>query len=982
MNPPTASSTRLLPLPHERTAFANILFLLGLPFAAYLAYLLAISGTEEVHLFQEGTVAVLTYAALSLGALIGWRRLRAQDSWRDRLIRTHATAQRLAASAFRAGRAYPVATLWLAALAGVLVSCYPVVFGGKSFVSPNEMWQLFYERQPTLPDSTSTKVVDAHGSDVAAMSLAHRPYSVVENRAIFRDGELPLWNRYSAGGASLIGQGQSMLGDPLHLLVVLAGGGAGAWDLKFLAARLLFAAGLGLCVRRATGRLGAAALLAFSACFFGFFLYRLNHAATFSVCYAPWILLAWLGIVRGTDGRDRGLRGKLRWTALLLLACWMELNSGTAKESTFLLLCLNAVGLVVLLLDDRRTWRWKGLALAGLAWVGVGFVLLSAPFWRTLLREVTHSWSNYMTPHAWQIQPGLLIGLFDDIFYRPFNQYGHVFDPSLNFVVLLGLAFAVTSCRVLIGRHRLFLSLSLSALLPLALVFGIISPQWICSVPFLGNVTHVDNTFSCVLVVLLPVLAGFGLERCRERLGARDWAWDYAAAAAVLLGLLGLFFGLTQAQQRSDVAPSTPVEAGLPLTPFFHGYVPVIVLAFLALPLLWRTWRRGGSALAWGVAPWVAVCLGALLWRGGIQEEGVVGWEQYVMHLGPRTNLTVHSPGLDRLHALIGQEPGRAMGFGNTLPTGFAAALGIETPSGPDALQNPYFHELIARSHTPFIYNWKLATTQGVVASPARRFYDLLNVRYYAGTIQPHTATGYDVPGLRSLGRTDLDLWESPTAWPRAFFTDALVPNHDVDTLYRTLMTGDGRPFAAVLPDEIQIRPDAAAFAPILRGPGEDAARTVVPATGYRLTSRTTSFHLRAPCPGIAVVMEGYQQPFNVRFTLDGKPVPYLRIDEAFMGILIPAAGDHEVRVVYGPTDLPLLLGLSALGLVLLVGAAVVVLRFDRGRVRVMEPGLVPSAVPRLPMYPLPAPVPALTDRDDESVPAAPAHAGALVSAP
>ena len=58
------------------------------------------------------------------------------------------------------------------------------------------------------------------------------PYSVVESRGLFKYGELPLWNRYNSCGLPLLGQGLSMYADPLQLLVLLAGGSSGAWEMN------------------------------------------------------------------------------------------------------------------------------------------------------------------------------------------------------------------------------------------------------------------------------------------------------------------------------------------------------------------------------------------------------------------------------------------------------------------------------------------------------------------------------------------------------------------------------------------------------------------------------------------------------------------------------------------------------------------------------------------------------------------------------
>jgi hypothetical protein len=154
------------------------------------------------------------------------------------------------------------------------------------------------------------------------------PNSFIQCRALFQDGELPLWNRYNSCGLTLLGQGQSMFGDPLHMLPVLAAGEAWAWDLKFLLAKVLFCFGLGPAVYASSRHLPTALLLAFSSGFIGFFAHRFNHPAFFSICYAPWLLVGWLEITRAAT-----VRSTAGWTAGLLLVGWAELNSGTAKEA-------------------------------------------------------------------------------------------------------------------------------------------------------------------------------------------------------------------------------------------------------------------------------------------------------------------------------------------------------------------------------------------------------------------------------------------------------------------------------------------------------------------------------------------------------------------------------------------------------------------------------------------------------------------------
>ena len=141
----------------------------------------------------------------------------------------------------------PSRAVMVVAAIAVIASAYPIVFLGRSLVSPNLGTTLLYDKFPTLPGYRSSAMTDPKLSDVGAVMWQHVPFSVIQHRALSQ-GELPLWNRYNALGVPLLGQGQSMFGDPLHFLVITARGAAWAWDLKYLIAKWLLAAGLGLTV--------------------------------------------------------------------------------------------------------------------------------------------------------------------------------------------------------------------------------------------------------------------------------------------------------------------------------------------------------------------------------------------------------------------------------------------------------------------------------------------------------------------------------------------------------------------------------------------------------------------------------------------------------------------------------------------------------------------------------------------------------------
>jgi hypothetical protein len=106
-----------------------------------------------------------------------------------------------------------------------MASCYPIIFCGKSFISPNfGPTQTLTNLLPEAAPQSQESVENSRGADTGAMMWAHLPYSVIQHRAIFKHHELPLWNRYTFCGTPLLAQGQSMLGDPLHWIPVAAGG--------------------------------------------------------------------------------------------------------------------------------------------------------------------------------------------------------------------------------------------------------------------------------------------------------------------------------------------------------------------------------------------------------------------------------------------------------------------------------------------------------------------------------------------------------------------------------------------------------------------------------------------------------------------------------------------------------------------------------------------------------------------------------------
>ncbi|MES2693432.1 MAG: hypothetical protein V4773_08165 [Verrucomicrobiota bacterium] len=837
----------------------------------------------------------------------------------DRAPRLRARALTLA----RGLAARPARAIATISLVAVVVSAYPVVFLGKSHVSPNMGTILLYDNFPTLPGYTSAERVDAKMADVGAIMWQHVPFAMMQRRALGQ-GELPLWNRYNALGVPLLAQGQSMFGDPLHLLVVAANSASWAWDLKYLLAKWLFALGLGLTVlaltRSSSPSLGSAfspslmpaLLVSASAPFIGFFLYRINHPAFFSLCYAPWPLYCLVRLAQAPTRRASAFA-----LAGLIVANLALMNSGTVKEAYMLLLCVNFSGACILLASPAPL-RERLLKLAALAWAGGLFALLTAPIWASFLQTLKNAYTGYNTVSAYQIQPSLLLGLFDEIFYRPLMSEDRVFSPSLNFLLLLGVLYFVATLRLQFAR-RTAMALAASSLLPLSLAFGLISPTWIGTLPFLGNIAHLDNTFSCVLIVLWSVVAGLGFATAASRLGTREGRHDLIVAGLLLGALVFGWIAFRQAAHRPIYGPIFTVHQPgqvLHVAPFIWDYLAALLLAAAALGwLVQRAFARGrfGS----GSVVLIALCLIALLWRHGFHADSV-GYPSFTGHLTTRVDLQARSTAIEFTRAAHAREPGRGYGFtGNFFP-GWTGVYGLETIHGPDALVNPFVRELIGVSGVERIWDWRLYLEASQVAT-ARPFFDALNVRFYFDMLSKHPALAQE---LRLVHGSDIDVYESPTAWPRAFFTDRLDIYEKPEELVAKFRAAD-RPLAAFQASDLPAHPRLAAL------PRDAHARTVAPATDYRLTENSTSFRVRTSGPGVVVLAEAYW-PGDMRATLDGIPAPVVRLNHAFRGIVVDSPGDHAVAFRYQPRNFPRNLLLCGVGAVLLVASFVIFIRSPR----------------------------------------------------
>jgi hypothetical protein len=371
----------------------------------------------------------------------------------------------------------------------------------------------------------------------------------------------------------------------------------------------------------------------------------------------------------------------------------------------------------------------------------------------------------------------------------------------------------------------------------------------------------------------------------------------------LLLGVMGCWIGYGQAEHR-------PWTFGLTQSPWRNGEhlaVPPLVWVYLAALLvagIVMLWVIRHALMARRLTPagflLLAVCAVVMLGRQAL-HGGRVGFAEYIFRPGPRVDFHAKSAGIEALRERVAANPARVMGLASALFPGWASVYGLETTHSVDALSSPLSGELVGT----------LSSLDRTNVAAMRKLHDALNVRYYVSA--RHPADGDLSPEIRRILSADVDAYESATAWPRAFFTDRIVPCQGAEEFRALVNQGDGRPFAAL---------EREAYAKLFEREQRDrsgAATTTVEATNYRLTAGTTAFSVQAPGRGIVVLTENFWAG-DFRCTVNGEKAPILRVNHAFKGVLVPAAGSYRITFRYVPRNWPRNLMLCGVGCVLWAG--------------------------------------------------------------
>ena len=438
------------------------------------------------------------------------------------------------------------------------------------------------------------------------------------------------------------------------------------------------------------------------------------------------------------------------------------------------------------------------------------------------------------------------------------------------------------------------------------------------TLPLLRNILHIDNTFSCVAIVCLLLVAGFGIKAFWNDCQAADFKRTYLQIMALLAGLVAFYLGTTEAAQRST---TTMLRIGehIPKSHFFWGYSLSLMLAVALLPWLGRFALLRKAAR---ILPVLSLLLLFVLfhWRHGMHLA--TPFDAYVMNPQRRVNLVADSSPALRLVKTHAAEPSRSAGLDSAFFPGYGGAVGVEQIDGPDPLLNKHYRALMSASGIKLLFgSWRFGIDHESLSTNLPLF-NMLNVRYFLGDAGMESEP---VVSLSKIASLDLDVFESERVWPRAFFTDRLVAYEHEEEFIDLLKKSDGTPFAGIPKEELDNQTELAKLAGTAT---PSSNRKATPATDYVFTNNTTSFKINAAGPGVIVLTEAYvPEDFQVR--VNGKPANYFRVNSAFKGLFVQDAGDYVVSFAYWPRYLTLSLWIAGAGLAMLLGWLLFLLKTD-----------------------------------------------------
>jgi hypothetical protein len=757
---------------------------------------------------------------------------------------------------------HPVWTIVLVSLLAVVINCYPIIFCGESYVSPACIGRPHASLLPSpgIKKEPASYVLQ-HGSDTEAMMLWGVPIGFFESRSLMQYGEIPLWNRYSHAGDTLIGQAVSMLGDPLQLIVIFGRGSAWAWDIKFLVAKFLFCVGFGLLILRLLKNRALSIIYATLAAYCGAYFFINNHPVFFVLSYAPWILLSAIELLDLKSNRH------VQWGVIWLLANFACFNAGHLEVAVVLIGGLNLAAVAYALVLYRNVVN--SVIIAGRMAVGTFLFLgLTAPMWISFLVALNGAYTMHSEVKVTQLPLTDLLGAFDDFFYLLIVPYESIYAvaPGTSLLVLTGCILSLLNWRQLKGEPFFWVNTA-ALLLWGGCIFGWVPAFLLSAIPLLNRVGHTNTDFSYLLVIHLTIQSAYGF-KCLAKVEMFQKATrDFACVGGIFAGLLLVYYFRT------------------PHRPLPWNYFLCAEAGAIGAPLLFVFLKnRNRHTLILG---WVGIIILGFIpnFRFGLYYDND-GNDTLLMFPGPRMVLNAPSEALNKIK-MDKSGAFRVDELQNYLMGDYPAVYEIEDIRSCAPLSNEEFINLIRNFPGVLFRNkWMINVVDPFQAQP---LLNMLNVKYLLA--DPSTKFEGDT-NFNIIDRSDFLVVENLQVWPRAFFSNQIIPISSTKDFIKQLLKNADKPFVAMSDEEIEKQPGIRQL---------ETTKTIIisPATNYQLLPNSTVFDIHALSAGVVCLTEGQAKDFTAK--ANNEPKEVLTVNRAFKGIYLNKPGDYHIEFIYRP---------------------------------------------------------------------------------
>jgi hypothetical protein len=252
---------------------------------------------------------------------------------------------------------------------------------------------------------------------------------------------------------------------------------------------------------------------------------------------------------------------------------------------------------------------------------------------------------------------------------------------------------------------------------------------------------------------------------------------------------------------------------------------------------------------------------------------------------GPRVVLNAPSRAVDKIKA-DRSGPFRVVGLAGSFAGDYSAVYGIEDIRSCAPLSNGEFINLFRDfPGIQFDGGWVIKVVDPVQAQP---LLNLLNVKYL---LAPPDFSVRGQPNFRLTDRSDFEVLENLTVWPRAFFSDKVVSSSN-EKFAKLLLANGTQPFIALTREEINQQPG-------LQQLETTKPAVVCPATNYQLLPNATAFDVHATSAGMVCLTEGQAKDFTA--LANHVPRKVLTVNRAFKGIYLDRPGDYHIEFLYRP---------------------------------------------------------------------------------